>query len=55
MTFQNAYFEDGMVTTLADSLNQICQQDSCKNAVSEYLEACEDIGDVGIYTYIVIM
>ena len=49
--FQNAAFDDDDdsdidITTLRENLNQICQSESCKNAVSEYLEACADVGNV---------
>ena len=46
--FLNAYFhEDGtIIATVEDSLNQICQQETCMAAVSEYLDACKDIGTV---------
>ena len=46
--FLNAYFnEDGiMIATVQESLNQTCQHQTCKAAVSEYLDVCEDIGTV---------
>ena len=46
--FQNAYFaySAAMNVIIERNLNTICQQASCRNAVSEYLGACRDIGDV---------
>ena len=49
--FQNAYFDDDdddIITTLQENLNEICRRDSCKAAVSEYLDACKDIGIVSL-------
>ena len=48
-TFQNAYFDYDDSTPIQQSLNQICQRDSCKSAVSEYLDACQDIGNVSVH------
>ena len=39
--------DDG--TIFQEILNQICQRTSCKSAVSEYLDACTDIGTVSMY------
>ena len=47
--FQNAYFDYDDSTSIQQSLNQICQRDSCKSAVSEYLDACQDIGNVSVH------
>ena len=46
--FQNALLsKDASATvTVQNNLNTICQQSSCRNVVSEYLDACGDIGDV---------
>ena len=46
--FQNAYFDDDSndIAALRENLNQICQRESCKSAVSEYLEACGDTRSV---------
>ena len=50
--FQNAYFDYDDSTPIQGSLNQICQRDSCKSAVSEYLDACQDIGNVSVHSHI---
>ena len=46
--FQNALLsEDASATAnVQNNLNTICQQSSCRNVVSEYLDACGDVGDV---------
>ena len=43
--FQSALLSSANVT-VQNNLNTICQQSSCRNVVSEYLDACGDIGDV---------
>ena len=48
-TFLMAYSNrDGMNPFLPDSINQICQQESCKSAASEYLVACADLDPVSV-------
>ena len=37
---------DKAVVVVQNSLDTICQRDSCVTAVSEYLDACGDIGYV---------
>lgn len=45
---RDAYFSRSAEATavIQQNLNQICQRQSCKNVVSEYLDACVDMGTV---------
>ena len=51
MIFHDAHFklDDGIMSSdLEESLYVICQQSSCIAAVSEYLDACTDLGTVSV-------